>query len=77
MLLPLLWARGWRQRRRREADSQAKQREEDAAERRQLGRRADGEEKLLEKNSVMASSCTGSRSATVRGLDAPVIEPAD
>lgn len=51
-------------------------REEDAAERRQLGRRADKEQKVLEKNSVMASSRTGSCSPTARGLDAPIVEHA-
>lgn len=63
--------------RRREADSQADDREkEDAAERRQLGRRADWEEKVLQKNSVMVSPRTGSCSGTAIGLDAPAVEAA-
>lgn len=52
-------------------------REEDAAERRQLGRQADREEKVLEKNSVMASSCTGSYSPTARGLMCPLLSTPD
>lgn len=52
-------------------------REEDAAERRQLGRRADKEQKVLEKNSVMASSRTGSCSPTARGLMRPLLSTPD
>lgn len=52
-------------------------REEDAAECRQLGRQADREEKVLEKNSVMASSRTGSCSPTARSLMRPLLSRPD
>lgn len=70
-----LWVRGWWEEGRRLIHKL--RREEDAAERRQLGRHADREEKVLEKNSVMASSHTGSRSPIARGLMRPLLSTAD
>lgn len=78
-----LWARGRRAGGGREGGREGEKlihklrREEDAAERRQLGRRADREEKVLEKNSVMASSRTGSCSPTARGLMCPLLSAPD
>lgn len=86
MLFPLLYGlrdggRRERRRRRRERGGgrliHKLRREEDAAECRQLGRQADREEKVLEKNSVMASSHTGSCYLAVRGLMRPLLSRPD